>query len=230
MHTNMIRHYILTVFFSCFLISSAPAQEHMRFVDLPLTYTPEQMVAELQGRGMHQVMGAGIPHTYRLTGRIAGLNIFLDVDCSRDTLHINHLRLTTQPAVRSVREDYHDLMRWMQKHYGAPTWESTVRSHPFARWYVGFDCDIVMIATAKQTVEIYFYANHQHRNIDYYAILKYCERNPVTTAPHLTARESVTWRSDSAPTVKKKSSRHRVRKKTSRHRRKTKARRSRRRR
>ena len=83
----------------------------------------------------------------------------------------------------------------MQKHYGAPTWESTVRSHPFARWYVGFDRDIVMIATASAGIEIWFYENHQRRNIDYYAILKYCERNPAPNLPMMTAQESVTWKS-----------------------------------
>jgi hypothetical protein len=83
-----------------------------------------------------------------------------------------------------------------------------------------------MIATAKQTVEVYFFDNHQQRNIDYYAILKYCERNPVDAVPHLSARACVTWRSDSMPSVKKKPSTRQLRKKASKSRRKAKARKS----
>ena len=95
-------------------------------------------------------------------------------------------------------------MKWMQKHYGKPTWESTVRSHRFARWYVDYDRDIVMIATAQSTVEIWFYENHTVRNIDYYAILKYCERNPNDDVPYYTAEDCVTWKSTAPPEVHKK--------------------------
>ncbi len=223
----MIRQYFLFLFLALFIVVGAKAQQHVRFVDLPLSYSPEEMIQELQGRGLHLMMGTGLPNTYRLTGHITGLNVYLDVNCSKDTLQINSLLLQTHHTERSVREDYHVLMKWMKKHYGEPTWESTVRSHPFARWYVDFDRDIVMVATARQTVEVYFFENHQKRNIDYYAILKYCERNPVDAVPHLSARACVTWRSDSMPVVKKKSSTRHLRKKTSKSRRKTKARKSR---
>ena len=91
----------------------------------------------------------------------------------------------------------------MRHHYGAPHWESTVRGHAFARWYLDFDRDIVMIATAKSSVDIWFYDNHSKRNIDYYSILKYCERNPSDDVPYYTARECVTWRSTSVPIVRK---------------------------
>jgi hypothetical protein len=60
-----------------------------------------------------------------------------------------------------------------------------------------------MIATAKSSVDVWFYDNHSKRNIDYYSILKYCERNPSDDVPYYTAREQVTWRSTSVPVVKK---------------------------
>jgi hypothetical protein len=60
-----------------------------------------------------------------------------------------------------------------------------------------------MIATAKSSVDIWFYDNHSKRNIDYYSILKYCERNPSDDVPYYTARECVTWRSTSMPTTKR---------------------------
>ena len=131
----------------------------------------------------------------------------------------------TQQGV-SQQEDYVALMRWMQKYYGKPTWESTVRGHRFARWYVDYDRDIVMIATAQSAVEIWFYENHSVRNIDYYAILKHCERYPNDDVPYFTAQDQVTWKSTAPPEVSKKkfskrrkaSRRHRT-KRTSRRRR-----------
>lgn len=219
-----IRKYILVFVFYTFLSVAAWSQRDMRFVDLPLTYTPNQMVEELQNRGLHLVMGAGVPNAYRLTGHITGLQVTLDVYCSKDTLRIEQMCLTTNPSERSQHEDYAIVMRWMQKHYGSPNWESFVRSHSFARWYMGFDKDIVLIATAKSTVEVWFYNNHQRRHFDYYSILKYCERNPVSSAPHYTARECVTWKSDSTPVVKKKPSKRQIRKKASKKRQKAKTR------
>jgi hypothetical protein len=161
-----------------------------RFVDQPLDLTPDELIDALVDKGLQQ------EDRYELSGRIAGLDIWLYVNVSKDSTKINHLLLTTQVQQgNTLRDDYVALRKWMQKHYGAPTWESTVRSHPFARWYVGFDRDIVMIATASAGIEIWFYENHQRRNIDYYAILKYCERNPAPNLPMMTAQESVTWKS-----------------------------------
>ena len=163
---------------------------HTRFVDQPLDLTPDELIDALVDKGLQQ------EDRYELSGRIAGLDIWLYVNVSKDSTKINHLLLTTQVQQgNTLRDDYVALRKWMQKHYGAPTWESTVRSHPFARWYVGFDRDIVMIATASAGIEIWFYENHQRRNIDYYAILKYCERNPAPNLPMMTAQESVTWKS-----------------------------------
>lgn len=193
-----------------FSLTVVRAQEHTRFADLSLGITPEEMVQELEGKGMHRMMGVDISHTYQLSGRIAGLEVFLNVHFSKDSTRINHLMLTTrQQQGRSQRDDYSALMQWMRKHYGAPAWESFVRSHAFARWYVGFDRDIVMISTAKTAVEIWFYDNHERRNFDYYAILKYCERNPVDHIPYMTAQECVTWKGLSTDsTAKKKTSKY----------------------
>lgn len=184
-----IRKYIVFLtFLTC--LTPIQGQVHTRFVDQPLYLTPDELIDALVDKGLQQ------EDRYELSGRIAGLDIWLYVNVSKDSTKINHLLLTTQVQQgNTLRDDYVALRKWMQKHYGAPTWESTVRSHPFARWYVGFDRDIVMIATASAGIEIWFYENHQRRNIDYYAILKYCERNPAPNLPMMTAQESVTWKS-----------------------------------
>lgn len=184
-----IRKYIVFLtFLTC--LTPIQGQVHTRFVDQPLDLTPDELIDALVDKGLQQ------EDRYELSGRIAGLDIWLYVNVSKDSTKINHLLLTTQVQQgNTLRDDYVALRKWMQKHYGAPTWESTVRSHPFARWYVGFDRDIVMIATASAGIEIWFYENHQRRNIDYYAILKYCERNPAPNLPMMSAQESVTWKS-----------------------------------
>ena len=61
-----------------------------------------------------------------------------------------------------------------------------------------------MIANAQSSVEIWFYENHQVRNIDYYAILKYCERHPSDDVPFYTAEDCVTWKSTAPVVVAKK--------------------------
>jgi hypothetical protein len=207
-----IRKYIMIIsFLTC--LTSLQAQEHTRFVDLPLDLSPEEMMDALTEKGLQQ------EDRYELSGRIAGLDVWLYVNVSKDSTKIEHLLLTTQlQQGNTLRDDYIALRKWMQKHYGAPTWESTVRSHPFARWYVGFDRDIVLIATASAGIEIWFYENHLRRNIDYYAILKYCERNPAPNLPLITARESVTWKStgDTSSFSKKKVVKRKVRKATKR--------------
>lgn len=182
------KYIVFLTFLTC--LTPIQGQMHTRFVDQPLDLTPDELIDALVDKGLQQ------EDRYELSGRIAGLDIWLYVNVSKDSTKINHLLLTTQVQQgNTLRDDYVALRKWMQKHYGAPTWESTVRSHPFARWYVGFDRDIVMIATASAGIEIWFYENHQRRNIDYYAILKYCERNPAPNLPMMTAQESVTWKS-----------------------------------
>ena len=203
----------ITILFFLTSQSAVRAQEHTRFLDLSLDLTPEEIVETLGDNDLQQ------EDRYELSGRIAGLDVWLYVNVSKDSTKINHLLLTQQG--NTLRDDYVALRKWMQKHYGAPTWEATVRSHSFARWYVGFDRDIVMIATASAGVEIWFYENHRYRNIDYYAILKYCERNPAPGLPVMYARDNVTWKSTGdTSTVKRKVAKRNIRKATKR---KTKA-------
>ena len=217
-----LQKYITILAFLTYL-TAVRAQEHTRFLDLPLDLTPEEIVKALEDKGLQQ------EDRYELSGRIADLDVWMYVNVGKDSTKINHLLLTTQTQQgNTLHDDYVALRKWMQKHYGAPTWESTVRSHSFARWYVGFDHDIVMIATASAGVEIWFYENHQRRNIDYYAILKYCERNPASGLPVMFARDNVTWKStgDTSVVKKKKVAKRKVRKATKKKAKPTKKRRS----
>lgn len=194
----MIKKYILMMCLCGSLFMEAKADDHTNFMGLPLSLSPAEMIDELSNRGMQQ------EDSFSLSGRISGLNVWLNLNSNRDTSALNSMLLSTRyQQGRTQRDDYKKMMKWMRHHYGAPNWESTVRGHAFARWYIGFDRDIVMIATAKSSVDIWFYDNHSKRNVDYYSILKYCERNPSDDVPYYTARECVTWRSTSVPTVKK---------------------------
>ena len=206
----MIRKYFLTIALAALTGVSAWGDDHTQFLGLSLGMQPTQMIADLQDKGL-QLEDRNV-----MTGRLAGMDVQLHMNCSKDTTSINNLQLTTRHlSGRNQRDDYAALMKWMRKHYGAPTWESSVRGHAFARWYVGFDRDIVMIASAPSAVDVWFYDNHKVRNVDYYAILKYCERNPSDEVPYYSARECVTWRSSTPPaTALKKAAkgRHKVRK------------------
>lgn len=196
----MIRKYLCLVGLLLALCPAVVADDHTRFWDLSLSLSPSEMMEQLSQKGMQQ------EDANSLSGRISGLDVWVNLNSSRDTSSLNSLLLSTRyQQGRTLRDDYRRMMKWMRHHYGDPTWESTVRGHAFARWYVGFDRDIVMIATAKQTVDVWFYDNHSKRNVDYYSILKYCERNPTDDAPYYTAREQVTWRSKSVPVVRKQS-------------------------
>ena len=193
-----MKKYMTLVCLLGMLCSPIKADDHTEFLGLPLSLSPMEMIEELSNRGMQQ------EDSFSLSGRISGLNVWLNLNSNRDTSALNSMQLSTRyQQGRSQRDDYKKMMKWMRHHYGAPHWESTVRGHAFARWYVDFDRDIVMIATAKSSVDIWFYDNHSKRNIDYYSILKYCERNPSDDVPYYTARECVTWRSTSVPIVKK---------------------------
>ena len=193
-----MKKYMTLVCLLGMLCSPIKADDHTEFLGLPLSLSPMEMIEELSNRGMQQ------EGSFSLSGRISGLNVWLNLNSNRDTSALNSMQLSTRyQQGRSQRDDYKKMMKWMRHHYGAPHWESTVRGHAFARWYLDFDRDIVMIATAKSSVDIWFYDNHSKRNIDYYSILKYCERNPSDDVPYYTARECVTWRSTSVPIVKK---------------------------
>ena len=217
-----MQKYIIQILCGLFLPLMATAQKHTEFVGVSLSQSPEELTEKLVEKGLQR------DYTNSFSGRIAGLDVWLSIGANKDTTGCSHLVLTTrtQQGV-SQQEDYVTRMKWMQKHYGKPTWESTVRSHRFARWYVDYDRDIVMIATAQSAVEIWFYENHSVRNIDYYSILKYCERNPNDDVPYYTAEEQVTWKSTAPPEVSKKkvskrrktSRRHRTKRAKSRRRR-----------
>lgn len=186
---------------------AAIAQEeplHTTFVGLPLSLPADSLVQELKNRGLQQ------DDVYSLSGRITGMDIWLQLNCTGDSVPlINSLMLTTRHQQGpTLRDDYKQLMKWMRHHYGTPHWESTVRGHAFARWFVDYDHDIIMIATAQPSIEIWFYENHKKRNIDYYAILKHCERNPTGEVPHLTAQESVTWKNTAKATPAKQQAKH----------------------
>ncbi len=200
-----VKYYILTLFLGFSL--TAQADGHTSFVGLSLDMQPEHLMDELCQRGLNR------QDEHTLIGRLGGLDILLRMNCSKDASKINSLMLTTtKPYNVSQQENYATLMRWMRKHYGAPTWESFVRSHPFARWYVEHDRDIVMVATGSSTVEVWFYENHDKRNIDYYSILKYCERNPAEGVPNLTAQQSITWKNTAPSRSFKKKAKGRSRK------------------
>ena len=218
-----MKNYFIGILVMLLLPLVATAQKHTEFVGLPLSQDLEEMMDNLVKKGLHRV------DSNSLTGRIAGLDVWLNIGARKDTTGCSHLMMTTRKQQGiSQQEDYVTLLKWMEKHYGKPTWESTVRSHRFARWFVDYDRDIVMIATAQSAVEVWFYENHQVRNIDYYAILKYCERYPNDDVPYYTAQDLVTWKSTAPPEVSKKkiSKRHRKASRRSR----AKARRKRRRR
>lgn len=203
-----IRIYVTAL---CLALSiAAGADDHTQIVGLSLGLQPEQLMEKLEEKGLQR------EDRYEMSGTIVGLDFWLTLNVGKDSTTINHILLTTQEQQGlSLRDDYAVLYKWMQKHHGTPSWEGSVRSHPFARWYVGPDRDIILIATATAGIELWFYDNHRYRNIDYYSILKYCERNPSPTLPHMTAQQQVTWKSTGdTSTVKKKTARRHVRKAT----------------
>ena len=226
-----MKKYIEMVCLLGMLCLPVKADNHTEFLGLPLSLSPAEMIEELSRKGMQQ------EDSFSLSGRLSGLNVWLNLNSNRDTSALNSILLSTRfQQGKTPRDDYKKLMKWMRHHYGAPTWESTVRGHAFARWFLDFDRDIVMIATAKSTVDIWFYDNHAKRNIDYYGILKYCERNPSDDVPYYTAREQVTWRSTSVPVIRKTVVKSKTKRKgkvvkasKSRHRTKAKSRKTRRR-
>ena len=185
------------VAFALLLSWQTSAQQHTDFMGLALTESPADLAAELTKKGFYR------DDSLRMLGRVENLEVEVLIDPSKDSAGCNYVLMTTQHQQGiSQNEDYVALLKWMELHYGKPHWESTVRSHRFARWFIGYDRDIVMIATATTAVEIWFYETHKKRHIDYYSILKHCERNPVDTVPYYTAHDLVTWHS-TAPTVTK---------------------------
>jgi len=211
---NMRKVIVFTLW--AFLSLAVSAQKHTEFVGLSLDMAPDELADGLVEKGMRRI------DSCLLSGRIVGLDVMLKIQPKKDTVGCNCLLVTAyRQHENSLQTDYLTLMHWMKKHYGWPDWEGKVRSQPFARWFVDFDHDIVMIAAASKAIEIWFYENHETRNLDYYAILKYCERNPAPGIPRLTAQECVVWTSkppvDTPRKVVKKKGRKSGRGKVSRH-------------
>lgn len=194
-----MRKYIFCTFSMLLLAMTVCAQKHTDFVGLSLELGREEMMQNLIDKGLHS------DDSIHLSGHIAGLDVQVTFDCKKDSNSINHILVSTiHQQGQTINDDYKAMLHWLEKRYGKPNWESTVRSHRFARWYVDYDRDIILIATAQPAVEVWFYDNHVNRNIDYYSILKYCERNPVSTVPFMTAKEQVTWKSKPDSTAGKK--------------------------
>ena len=156
-----MKKYMMLVFLLGMQVLHVKADDHTEFLGIPLSLSPAEMIDELSNKGLQQ------EDSFSLSGRISGLNVWLNLNSNRDTSALNSILLSTKyQQGRTLRDDYKKMMKWMRHHYGAPTWESTVRGHAFARWFLDFDRDIVMIATAKSSVDIWFYDNHSKRNID----------------------------------------------------------------
>ena len=185
------------------------AEEHVEFLDVSLNDSVQAMLDEMENRGLRLVCIDSVKQICSLTGILSGMEVTVDISCNKELTKINHIKLSTPKARRNQREDFDKVLKWLRKVYDEPDWKGTVRSHRFCRWFVDFDHDIILIATGQGNTEVWFYENHKQRNIDYYSILKYCEKNPCSTVPMTTAMESVTWkRNDSIQVRKHVVSRH----------------------
>lgn len=177
-------------------------EEHVYLLGAPLTVSPQQMIDVMTSHGIRHERQDSSMRIHYLRGKLSGMDIAIEVKYDKKQEHINYVKMSTAKH-RNQNEDYSRMLHWLQQEYDQPDWHGSVRSHRFCRWFADFDRDIVLIAAGDGTVEVWFYENHLHRNIDYYSILKYCERYPADDVPYLTARESVTWKSDTVVTTRK---------------------------
>lgn len=177
-------------------------EEHVSLLGAPLTVSPQQMVDVMTRHGIRYEWQDSNLRIHYLRGKLRGMDIAIEVKYDKKQEHINYIKMSTAKH-RNQNEDYSRMLHWLQQKYDNPDWQGSVRSHRFCRWFADFDRDIVLIAAGDGTVETWFYENHLHRNIDYYSILKYCERYPAEDVPFLTARESVTWKSDTVVSTRK---------------------------
>ena len=132
-----MKKYLIQIVIVLLLPLVATAQRHTDFVGLPLSQSPQELMGALLEKGLQQ------EDANSLSGRIAGLDVWLTIAANKDTVGCSHLLLTTRSKQEiSQNEDYVALMKWMQKHYGKPTWESTVRSNPNddVPYYTAEDC------------------------------------------------------------------------------------------
>ena len=100
----------ITIFVFFTSLTAVCAQEHTRFIDLPLDLAPEEIIETLEDKGLQR------EDLYELSGRIAGLDVWLYVNVSKDPTKVNQLLLTTQTQQgKTLRDDYVALRKWMQK-------------------------------------------------------------------------------------------------------------------
>ena len=176
------------------------AGEHVELLGVKLNAAPQQLIDQMEERGARLNYTDSAMHTIGLTATLSSMELTVEVRCNKQMTQINLVKFSTERH-RNQHEDYATMMRWLRREYDDPDWQGSVRSHRFARWFSDFDRDIVLIATGEGTVEVWFYENHQQRNIDYYSILKYCEKYPSDNVPFLTAAESVTWKRNDSTVV-----------------------------
>ena len=200
--------------------------EHVELLGVKLSATPQELIDQMEENSLLLDYIDSAKHICYLSGTMGAMPITVEIRCNKNMTKINLVKMKTAPD-RNQHEDYDRMLRWLRKEYDEPDWQGIVRSHRFCRWFCDFDHDIILIATGEGTVESWFYENHQQRNIDYYSILKYCEKNPSDNVPFLTAAESVTWKRNDSTTVVRRhvATRHKrraaVRKRTVSHRKKS---------
>ena len=104
----MIKKYILMMCLYGSLFMQVKADDHTNFMGLPLSLSPSEMIDELSHRGMQQ------EDSFSLSGRISGLNVWLNLNSNRDTSALNSMLLSTRyQQGRTQRDDYKKMMKWM---------------------------------------------------------------------------------------------------------------------
>ncbi len=189
---------------------------HVELLGVSMKAAPQEMLDVMDERGIDFLGVDSAEQAYLLTGTLSGMEMSVEIYCNKEYTKMDYIKMSTplpQPGTAVTghhmtaggqHHDFDKLLRWMRKEYDEPDWKGTVRGHRFCRWFSDFDHDIVLIATGRGNAEVYFYENHNRRNIDYYAILKYCERNPSFNVPMMTAEESISWKRNDSIVVKKK--------------------------
>jgi hypothetical protein len=187
--------------------------EHVSLAGVALSDSLPAIISALEQQEMQLVDIDSARHNVFMSGAIGNIEMLVDISTDKSMQRINHIQMSSPKGDdRNQRADYHALFEWLCGEYGRPDWSGTVRSHHFSRWFFDFDRDVILIATGSGNVEIWFYENHTKRNIDYYSILKYCEKNPAAEVPMLSAAEQITWkRADSVGVRRHVATRHKKR-------------------
>ena len=86
----MIQNRLFIIILTLVTVITAWAQKHTEFVGVPLSKEPAEVVAELRNQGLQQ-RGSN-----DLSGRIAGINVWLHIEAAKDSAGCSHLLLTTQ--------------------------------------------------------------------------------------------------------------------------------------